>query len=158
MEKNKAVVAVAALACAAAAALLVARLRDPAVETATFSGPDLAPIASSIVTPLASSGAYTNDDAARDLVAESNRLGIAGFARPDDDPGSGGGGFMGERLGQPGTRAQAEAAIRQLAQMRRPYEREKEKSVKLPGETAALLGQAPKGGAIEDGTEGPKKK
>lgn len=158
MERNKIGLAFAALACAGAAALLAARLRSPAVEAAGPASLELAPIASSIVTPLSSSGTYTNDDAARDLVAESGRLGIAGFARPEDDPGSGDGGFLGERLGQPGTRAQAEAAIRQLAHMRRPYEREKEKAVKLPGDTATLLGEKPRGGAIEDQAEGPKKK
>ncbi|MDX6769510.1 MAG: hypothetical protein SF051_08265 [Elusimicrobiota bacterium] len=150
MDRNKLAVAGAALACAAAAALLAARLRSPAVDAPAPPGPELAPLASTIVTPLASSGSFTNDDGARVLVEETGRLGITGFARPQEEPPQGDGGFLGERLGQPETRERAEAAIRQLAQMRRPYEREKEKSVKLPGETAPLLGERDKGGhAIE---------
>lgn len=161
MVKSKLGLIAAALACAVAGALLLARLRSAPVAEPAFTGPDLAPIASTIVTPLASSGSFTNADLARNLQDETSRLGITGIARPDSgETSSGNGGFMGERLGQPGTREQAEAYIRQLAQMRRPFEREKEKSVKLPGDTAGLLGNREKGGAIEEpaGTEGPKKK
>ena len=159
MGRNKLGLIAAAFACAAAGALLLARLRSAPVAPPAFNGPDLAPIASTIVSPHASSSAYTNDDLARRLQDETSRLGITGLARPEDGESSGGG-FMGERLGQPGSREQAEAYIRQLGQMRRPFEREKEKSVKLPGDTAGLLGNREKGGAIEEpaGTEGPKKK
>lgn len=161
MGRNKLALIAAVLGCAAAGALLLARLRAPAVEAPAVAGPELAPLVSTIVTPRASTPAYTNDELARGLQDESARMGIAGIARPDqNDPSSGDGGFMGERLGQPGTREQAEAYIRQLAQMRRPFERDKDKTVKLPGETAGVLGKREQGGAIEPepGTEGPKKK
>lgn len=161
MGRNKLVLLAAALACGAAGALLLSRLRSPAVETALPAGPELAPLESTIVTPLASSGSYTNDQLARRLQDETGRMGITGIAKPEEgEPSSGNGGFMGERLGQPGTREQAETYIRQLAQMRRPFERDKDKTVKLPGGTAGLLGGKEQGRAIEEepGAEGPKKK
>lgn len=150
-DRNKLAVAFAALACAAAGALLLARLRAPAVETVSAApGPELAPLASTIVTPLASSPTYTNEQLTRHFQEESRRMGIEELSKPEEGDPQGDGGFLGERLGQPGTREQAEVYIRQLQQMRRPYEREKEKSVKLPGEKAGLLGSQQKGGsAIE---------
>lgn len=150
-DRSKLAVAVAALACLAAGALLLARLRSPAVETMSAApGPELAPIASTIVTPLASSPTYTNEQLAERFQEESRRMGIAELTKPEPGAPEGNGGFLGERLGQPGTREQAEVYIRQLQQMRRPYEREKEKSVKLPGDKAGLLGSKQKGGsAIE---------
>lgn len=161
MAKNKLGVIAAAFACAAAGALLLARLRAPSVEAPLPPGPELAAPVSTIVTPRAAEGAYTNDDLARRLQEETGRMGITGIARSDgDEPSSGDGGFMGARLGQPGTREQAETYIRQFAQMRRPFERDKDKSVRLPGGTAELLGRRERGGAIETdhGTEGPEKK
>lgn len=149
--RNKLGLIASAVACGAAAALLLARLRAPVVETASPAGPELAPLTSTIVTPLASSSAYTNDELAKRLQEETGRMGITGIAKPEEgEPASSDGGFMGERLGQPGTREQAESYIRQLASMRRPFEREKEKSVKLPGGTAGLLGEKAKGGVIEE--------
>lgn len=149
MDRNRLALLAAALACLAAGGLLLARLRRPAVEAAAPAGPELPPIASTIVTPLASTPAYTNQQLTERLQDETARMGITGIAKPEEgEPSSGDGGFMGERLGQPGTREQAEAYIRQLAQMRRPFERDKEKTVKLPGETAGLLGTKEKGGAL----------
>jgi hypothetical protein len=154
LDRNKAAVALAAVACAAAGAALLSRLSSPAVETSA-PGPALAPISSTIVTPLASTSSYTNEQLAKSLQDETGRMGISGIAKPEE-PGApeGNGGFLGEHLGQPGTREQAEGYIRQLQQMRRPYEREKEKSVKLPGEKAGLLGETPKGGSAIDAPAG----
>ncbi len=162
MGRNKLGLIAAVLAFAAAGALLLARLRAPAVETAAPPGPELAAPVSTIVTSKGPATVYTNDDLARRLQEETGRMGITGIAKPEDgEPSSGGGGFMGEQLGQPGTREQAETYIRQLAQMRRPFERDKDKTVKLPGDTAAVLGTKERGGAAieaDPGAEGPKKK
>lgn len=147
MERNKLGVAAAALACAAGAALLAARLGQAPTPSAA-PGPELAPLSSTIVTPLADGSRYTNDELARRLQDETGRMGITGIAKPEEEP-SGGGSFLGERLGQPGTRAQAESYIRQLAQMRRPLERDKDKTVKLPGGTAGLLGAPPRGRPLD---------
>lgn len=154
LDRNKAAVAAAALACMAAGAALLGRLRAPAVETAA-PGPELAPISSTIVTPLASTPAFTNEQLAEQFQEESRRMGIAELTKPEPGEPEGNGGFLGERLGQPGTREQAETYIRQLQQMRRPYEREKEKSVKLPGEKAGLLGGKQKGGSAIEPAEPP---
>lgn len=152
LDRNKAAVAAAALACLAAGAVLLGRLRSPAVETMA-PGPELAPLSSTIVTPLASTPAYTNEQLAEQFQEESRRMGIAELTKPEAGEPEGNGGFLGERLGQPGTREQAESYIRQLQQMRRPYDREKEKSVKLPGDKAAVLGQKPQGGAAIEPSE-----
>lgn len=148
LDRNKAAVFLAGLACAAAGAALLSRVRSPVVEAAPAPGPELAPLSSTIVTPLSSTPSFTNEQLTQRLQAETAEMGITGIAQPEA-PGApeGNGGFLGERLGEPGTRQQAEHYIRQLQEMRRPYEREKQKSVKLPGEKAGVLSETQKGGA-----------
>lgn len=156
LDRSKLAVAVAAVACAAAGAALLSRLRAPAVETAGPAGPELAPIASTIVTPLASTPSYTNEQLTKGFQQQTAEMGITGLMKPEEDGApEGNGGFLGERLGEPGNREQAEGYIRQLQQMRRPYEREKEKSVKLPGSKADVLGAKTKGGAPIEPSEPP---
>lgn len=89
--------------------------------------------------------AYTNEQLRTLFQEESERMGLqtAGEqeeARPEP--------FLGERLGMPGTRQQAEASIRQLAAMRRAFEAasRKPKAVPIDGRTAQLLSEPPQSG------------
>lgn len=148
MDRNKLGLAAAALACGLAAALLAGRLKG--VPAAPPPGPELAPLSSTIVTPLSDGTRYTNEELARRLQEETGRMGITGIAKPEETGSDEDSSFLGQRLGQPGTRAQAETYIRELARMRRPFEKDKDKTVKLPGGTAGLLGAPPKGRPLDE--------
>lgn len=78
-------------------------------------------------------------------------MGIQSLGREDETPSS----FLGARLGQPGTREQAEAHIRRFAALRRGIEAAKDKPVPIAGRTAPLLSESSAGGALAPGFPEP---
>ncbi len=85
------------------------------------------------------------------LQRQAEDLGIQRLGRGEEEPTS----FLGERLGQPGTREQAEAHIRRLSALRRGIEAAKAKPVTIEGRTAPVLSGAPAGGALSPDSPEP---
>jgi len=102
--------------------------------------------------PDAQSQPYTNEQLHARLQEETSQLGIRRFLargeRPEDESHSEG--FLPSRLGTPQTRAQAEAAIREIARLRRSVDAGKKKPVPLSGRTVPVLAEPAAGGvAVE---------
>ncbi|MDD5628039.1 MAG: protease complex subunit PrcB family protein [Elusimicrobia bacterium] len=93
---------------------------------------------------------YTNEQLHGLLQQETAQLGIQRFlARGEsvaDETEAGQGGFLGPRLGAPGSRAQADAAIREIARLRRGVDAGKKKPVPLAGRVVPVLAQPEPGG------------
>ena len=83
-------------------------------------------------------GAYTNEQLHALLQEETEQEGIAAIA-PNEEPSFEP--FLGTKLGRPQVRRQAEAAIHELAALRRDFERDKPKPVTLSGREPALLSE-----------------
>jgi hypothetical protein len=92
--------------------------------------------------PLASTQSYTNEVLYERLQDEGEKLGIQSFLAQQEprhlEP------FLGPKLGEPGTREQAEESIRQLAALQRSIETVsgKLKAVPIEGKTVQLLAKA----------------
>ena len=151
--KRPIAVAAAALSlalCAALAVVLVRATRSGIAIRLGSGAPVLAPpppTASALPAPQASG--YTNEDLHSMLQKETSEIGIQGIVtrgerdeRGEEAPE----GFLGPRLGEPGTRAQAEAAIRQLTRLRRGVESGKKPTIPLAGMTVPLLTEPARGG------------
>lgn len=103
------------------------------------------------------SEALTNEQLHKTLEEESERLGLRVIGRQDrEEPSSS---YLGPRLGLPGSREQAEAAIRELAAMRRGIEASsgKPETVPVGGRTAQLLSSPPEdsGAAVGPRSDAP---
>jgi hypothetical protein len=99
--------------------------------------------------PDAQSQPYTNEQLHAQLQEETAQLGIRHFLargeRQEDAHESAG--FLPTRLGAPQTRAQAEAAIREISRLRRSVDSGKKKPVPLSGQTVPVLAEPEAGGA-----------
>jgi hypothetical protein len=95
---------------------------------------------------------YTNEQLHSMLQEESSQLGIQRFVpRGEREEGSSGG-FLGPRPGAPGSRAQAETAIREIARLRRSVDSGKKNPVLLAGQTVPLLADPESGGTAVEPT------
>ena len=96
---------------------------------------------------------YTNEQLHAQLQRQGADLGIRGVAQREPEAPEG---FLGPRLGAPGTRLQAEAAIRQLGRLRRAVDSQKKSPVPLEGRTVPLLSDLkPSGRAVGDELPAP---
>lgn len=136
------------------AGLVIYRANAPEPGDPAFAGkaalpPPPAPKISRAGEPLHSRKtrpSYTNERLRKMLQDEGERMGIQAYnPREEPRPAS----FLGPSLGEPGTREQAEAAIRRLAAMRRAVEEAsgRPKSVPIAGRTAPVLAAPEEGGA-----------
>ena len=98
---------------------------------------------------------YTNDQLHALLQRESSQLGIQGIVTRGEREEEPSAGFLGPRLGSPETRAQAEAAIRQLVRMRRGVETDKKPTVPLAGRIVPLLAEPETGGGAVEPAQNP---
>ncbi|MCX5796895.1 MAG: protease complex subunit PrcB family protein [Elusimicrobia bacterium] len=100
---------------------------------------------------------YTNEQMHAMLQQETSQLGIQRFVprgETEEEPTQG---FLGPRLGGPGSRAQAESAIRELARLRRTVDAGKKKPVPLAGRVVPVLAAPESGGAaVEPEPRAPK--
>ena len=104
----------------------------------------------------ANASTYGNEQLPEMLQRQSADMGIESFATRGEREATSSEGFLGPRLGTPESRTHAEAAIRQLATLRRGIESHKKPSVPITGETARLLAEPGRGGeAIEKEAPGP---
>lgn len=107
--------------------------------------------------PFGQTAQPSNEDLYKNLQSQSDQLKIE--AAPKEEPRRTQS-FMGDRLGRPETRAQAEQSIRELAAMRRSFEESAGKAAQVPiaGTVAPVLkSKEAAGGAIDEGapmTEG----
>lgn len=86
---------------------------------------------------------YSNEELHDLLQKESDAAGYKGAARDEPEPESDGG-FMGKRLGAPGSREQSDEAIRQLQTLRKTVDENSGKAATVPieGTVAPVLGAA----------------
>jgi len=95
---------------------------------------------------------YTNEQLHSMLQEETSQLGIQHFVPRGEREAEPSEGFLGPRLGAPGTRAQAEAAIREISRLRRSVDAGKKKPVPLSGKTVPVLAAPESGGAAVEPT------
>ena len=152
MKRNPVLTALIALTLVLSAALGLVFLRAYRSGITIRLGDSAPPLSPPPAVPAAAPApGYTNERLHSMLQEETAHLGIRGFLSPaehEPQPAAEGG-FLGPRLGEPGTRAQAENAIRDLAHMRRAVDAGKKQPVPLAGRTAPILAEPEAGGAIE---------
>ncbi|MDD5656321.1 MAG: protease complex subunit PrcB family protein [Elusimicrobia bacterium] len=105
----------------------------------------------------AAGAAYSNEELHELLQRQTSALGIQGVGK-NSDPAEEDTSFLGPRLGAPGTRAQAEASIRQLRRLQRAVDSGKHRPVPLAGKTVSLLAEPEDrsvGEPAQDGWAGP---
>jgi hypothetical protein len=90
---------------------------------------------------------YSNEQMHAMLQDETSQLGIRRFAERGESEEEPGQSFLGPRLGAPGSRAMAEAAIREIARLRHNVDAGKKKPVPLAGQTVPVLAEPESGGA-----------
>lgn len=140
-------------------ALFYAKRPAKAPEEALPSAPGdgLAPLPPSVQgktgEPLGAEPAYTNAQLQQMLQKQTDAMGIDRIVAQEDEdlPEA----FLGDRIGTPETRMQAENAIRRLSAMRQAIDAGKPRVVPIDGETVPVLAKTAAGGsALEGAPEG----
>lgn len=144
---------VVALALALCASLVLvylnARHKGITIRLGDGARPSLTPPPSSVPSAEPAAPPLTNEQLHARLQDETSQMGIRRFLargeKPEDETRSEG--FLGQRLGQPETRAQAETAIREISRLRRSVDADKKKPVPLSGKVVPVLAEPPAGGS-----------
>jgi hypothetical protein len=156
---------VTALALALCASLVLvylnARHKGITIRLGDGARPSLTPPPSSAPSAEPAASPLTNEQLHARLQDETSQMGIRRFLargeKPEDETRSEG--FLGQRLGQPETRAQAETAIREISRLRRSVDAGKKKPVPLSGKVVPVLAEPPAGGsAVEPEPPAPAPK